>query len=108
MEELLSIKLVMCQELIWVSSEHFERQNMHQIATIFVPHLLIEEQKEYCVNTCHDLQEALERDSEFLLKIITCDETCYWVQPRNKAGGISVEEYVIRMSKNARQKSAQT
>jgi hypothetical protein len=60
--------------------------------------LLIEEQKENC--------EALERDLDFLLKIITHDETCYCVQPRNKAGGISVEEFMTHMSKNARQVSS--
>lgn len=78
---------------------------MHQI-DLFVPHLLIEKQKENCVNTCHDLQEALERDPNFLLKIIMRDETCYYVQPSNKAGGISVEEFMICLSKNARQVSS--
>jgi len=38
---------------------------MHQIA-LFVPRVLIEEQKENCINTCNDLQEALERDPDFL------------------------------------------
>jgi len=68
--------------------------------------VLIEEQKENCVNTCHDLQEALKRDPDFLLKIIMCNEMCYCVQPRNKTGGISVEVFMIHMSRNARQVSS--
>jgi hypothetical protein len=38
-----------------------------------MPRLLSEEQ-EYHVNVCQDLQERLERDPQFLLKIITGDE----------------------------------
>jgi hypothetical protein len=40
--------------------------------------MLSKEQKEDCFRMCQDLQERFERDPEFLLKIITCDET--WVE----------------------------
>jgi len=78
---------------------------VHQI-DLFVPCLLIEEQKENFISTCHDLMEALERDPDFLLKIITRDKMCYCVKPRNKAGGVSVEEFMICMCRNERQVSS--
>jgi hypothetical protein len=54
---------------------------MQQIAAKFVPQLSNDEQKENPANTCQDLQEKLERDPEFLSKIITGDET--WVYSYN-------------------------
>jgi hypothetical protein len=44
------------------------------IAAKFVLCLLIEEQKENYVSTCQDIQERLERDAEFIVKVITGDE----------------------------------
>jgi hypothetical protein len=50
---------------------------MHWIATKCI-HSLFSEKKEYCVSTCHDYQERLETNPEFLSRIITGDEM--WVQ----------------------------
>jgi hypothetical protein len=48
------------RNFIWVSSEHSERQsNMHRIVTKSVPHLLGEQHKQNCVNTCLDHQGRL-------------------------------------------------
>jgi hypothetical protein len=51
--------------------------NMRFTASKIVSCELSEEQKTNCVIACQDLQERLERDSEFALKIITGDEM--WV-----------------------------
>jgi len=48
---------------------------VHWTFTKFVLTVLSKEQKENCFSVCQDLQERFERDPEFLLKIITCDET---------------------------------
>jgi hypothetical protein len=45
--------------------------NMSRIATIFMSHLLDAKQKENHVNAGHDLQDRLQTDPEFLLKITT-------------------------------------
>ena len=45
--------------------------NMRQIAANFMPHVLSEQQKENLVETCQDIQEGLEREPEFLSKMIT-------------------------------------
>jgi hypothetical protein len=41
-----------------------------------VPCLPSEESKEICVRTCQDLQERLERDAEFLFKVMKYDAMC--------------------------------
>ena len=51
--------------------------NMRYTADKFVSCVLSEEQKTNCVTICHYLQERLETDPEFALKIITGDEM--WV-----------------------------
>jgi hypothetical protein len=50
---------------------------MRWIATKFIPCPPSEKQKENCVNRCQDSQERLQRNPEFLSKIITGDEM--WV-----------------------------
>jgi hypothetical protein len=54
---------------------------MHQITAKFMPHLMSEEQMENRVSMCQDLQGRLERDPEYLSKIITSSET--WVCVHN-------------------------
>jgi hypothetical protein len=54
-----------------------DSQNMHQIAAKFVPYVLTEDQEKNHVSTCQDNSVRLERDQEFLLKIITGSEV--WV-----------------------------
>jgi hypothetical protein len=44
-----------------------------------MPYLLTEEQKENCVSVYQDLQEKLQRDSQFLLEVITGYGAGLWV-----------------------------
>jgi hypothetical protein len=81
--------------------------NTHQIATIFVPCLLNEEQKANRVNTCQDLQEALEIDPEFLLKIITSMRPVIGYNPGQSRRHISGRTHDLHAQKR-QNKSAQT
>jgi hypothetical protein len=66
---------------IWfwsVQSSLREKLNMRWIVTQFVPKLLSAEQKN-CDSMCQDIQERSERYLEFLSKIITGDETLFYI-----------------------------
>ena len=41
--------------------------------------LLSEKQKESHINMCQDIQELLDRDPEFISKILTSDETGLYI-----------------------------
>jgi len=43
-----------------------------------VPRLLIPEQKEIRMNICADVLQNIENDPNFLEKVITCDESCFF------------------------------
>jgi len=66
------------------------------IAANFMPHKLSEQQKENLVETCQDIQERLEREPEFLFKMITgADKTWVYGCSQETAAFISVEESII-------------
>jgi hypothetical protein len=48
---------------------------MHCIAPKFLPHVLVENQKQNCVEVSQELVEYLNADENFLKNIITGDET---------------------------------
>jgi hypothetical protein len=50
---------------------------MHRVAAKFVPRLMTVDQKAHRIHACQVLFERLEKDGNFLLKIITGDES--WV-----------------------------
>jgi hypothetical protein len=58
------------------------------------------EQKENHANTCQDLQGRLEKDPEFLLKIMKGDESDYWYNTETTEV-LSVEEPIIAMPEKA-------
>lgn len=66
---ILSVKLLTCWELFWVSSKDFERQSEHASECHKICALPGDEQKENCVNTCHNLQGGLKENSKFDMKI---------------------------------------
>jgi hypothetical protein len=68
----------------WSSCQRIltEDLRMRQASAKFVPRLLTEKQKDNCMNVCHDLQEELRNDPNFLTKIVTGDESwCYAYDP---------------------------
>ncbi len=50
---------------------------MYRICTTWVPHFLMCEQMEQCVEKAKEWVQRVRRDCNFLSKVITCDET--WV-----------------------------
>jgi hypothetical protein len=56
----------------WSSCQRIltEDLQMRLVSAKFVPRLLTEEQKDNCVNVCHDLKEELRNDPNFLTKIV--------------------------------------
>jgi hypothetical protein len=53
------------------------------VAVKFVLHLLTEEQKNKQLNVCHDWQEELKNDPQFLTKVVTGGES--WCDGCNSA-----------------------
>jgi hypothetical protein len=60
-----------CQEILT------ENLNMCFIAVKFVPLLLINDEKQQCVNVCLDLCEKANEDPTFISRIIMGDES--WI-----------------------------
>jgi hypothetical protein len=50
---------------------------MHCIATEFIPKLLRNDQKQWCINMYLELQEKANEDPAFISRIITGDES--WI-----------------------------
>jgi hypothetical protein len=67
-----------------------EHPNMHQVAAIFVPRLLREQQKESHIDTFQDLHGRLKKTQNSF-------DVGLYVRPRNQATVISVEEPIISM-----------
>jgi hypothetical protein len=63
-----------CQEILT------ENLNMHHVATKFVPQLLANDQKRWCVNVCLELREKANKDPSFISRFMTGGESwiyCY-------------------------------
>jgi len=79
----LSIRAV--AELINIDKETFRQVlhnnfNMKKVCSKMVPRLLTPEQKEIRMNICADILQNMENDPNFLEKVITCDESCFFFQ----------------------------
>ena len=58
---------------------------MKWAAAKFVPRLLTEEQESNHVNVFHDLQKELKYETQFLTKVVTCDESwCCGYDPESE------------------------
>lgn len=71
----------------WSSCQRIltEHSMMKQAAANFTLCLLTEEHKNNHVTVCHDLQEELENDPQFLTEIVTGDESwCHGYEPESK------------------------
>jgi hypothetical protein len=70
----------------WSSCQRIltEDLTMKQAAANFMPCLLTEEQKNNHVNVCHDLHEEHKNDPQFLIEIVTGNESwCYGYDPES-------------------------
>jgi hypothetical protein len=50
---------------------------MHCIATMFVPQLLTNDQKQWCINVCLELRKMANKDPAFISRNIMGDES--WI-----------------------------
>jgi hypothetical protein len=62
-----------------------ENLNMRRIAAKFVPRLLTNDQKQWCINVCHELRQKANEDPTFISRIIMGDESwIYSYDPETK------------------------
>jgi hypothetical protein len=66
---------------------------MRRIVAKFVPQLLEIEQKQHCLEVCRELQQQLQEDPNFLLKVTTGDESwVYGYDPETKQQSSTTQE----------------
>ena len=77
---------------------------MKCVSTKFVPWLLTEDQKNICLNVCHDLREQVGNDPQILSKVVSRDETCcYSYNPETKQASSQWKTPNSPKAKKARQ-----
>jgi hypothetical protein len=55
-----------------------EDVNMQQISIKFVPQMLSDKQKQWCVFVCQELLDEVRNNKNFLLRVITGDKTWFY------------------------------
>jgi hypothetical protein len=65
---------------------------MHHIATKFVPQFLTNNQKQWRVNVCSEVQEKANKDITFISRIIMGDESwIYGYDPKTKQQSLQLK-----------------
>ena len=72
--------------LSWSSCQRIltDDLNMKRVSAKFVPRLLTEDQKNNRLNVCYDLREQVGNDLQILSKVVTGDETWFYVMTRKQ------------------------
>ncbi|XP_064111478.1 protein GVQW3-like [Macrobrachium nipponense] len=71
-----------------------EDLKLHKVCAKFMPKILSDDQRQFCVESCTDILEMTEADSGFLNKVVTGDESwvfTYSYDPESKRQECSVE-----------------
>ena len=65
-----------------------EDLKLHKVCAKFVPKILSDDQRQFCMECCTDILKMIEDDSGFLNKVVTCDES--WVFTYNPESNVRV------------------